>query len=155
MLGLILLTLGISSSFSIAVESAKLTGSDIPTFSFKDFGASVAVSGDVVLVGSDREGGYVYRWNGSSWVETKLNLSVGAYSGIEHPVAISGNIAVVGDSFVDAQKGSAYVFRHNGSDWIQEQKLTASDGAAADFFGDSNGRNFEIRGAGGAGDGGG
>ena len=33
--------------------------------------------------------------------------------------------------------GSAYVFRYDGSDWVEEAKLTASDGAAYDYFGDS------------------
>ena len=33
--------------------------------------------------------------------------------------------------------GSAYVFRDNGASWVEEQKLTAADAAAGDFFGDS------------------
>ena len=34
-----------------------------------------------------------------------------------------------------SNSGSAYVFRYDGSDWVEEAKLTASDGAADDYFG--------------------
>ena len=33
--------------------------------------------------------------------------------------------------------GSAYIYTFNGNNWIETQKLTASDGAAGDQFGDS------------------
>ncbi len=53
-------------------------------------------------------------------------------------VSISGDVAVVGARLDDDNgnaSGSAYVFRWNGSAWVQQAKLTASDGAAGDFFG--------------------
>ena len=34
-------------------------------------------------------------------------------------------------------QGSAYVFTRSGTTWTQQAKLTASDGAADDCFGDS------------------
>ncbi|MHC4413642.1 MAG: hypothetical protein ACYS0G_00005, partial [Planctomycetota bacterium] len=83
-----------------------------------------------------------YRWDGSSWVqEQKLLASDGAagdHFGIS--VSVSGDVTVVGarlddDNGTDA--GSAYVYRWDGSSWAQEQKLLASDGAAADIFGHS------------------
>jgi hypothetical protein len=54
-------------------------------------------------------------------------------------VSVSGNIAVIG-SYRDDDKGtdsgSAYVFHYGESTgWVQVAKLTASDGAASDFFG--------------------
>jgi hypothetical protein len=36
-----------------------------------------------------------------------------------------------------ADAGSAYVFLRSGVTWAQQQKLTASDGAASAFFGSS------------------
>ncbi|MHC4211231.1 MAG: hypothetical protein ACYSWT_16120, partial [Planctomycetota bacterium] len=125
-------------------EVAKILASD--GADSDDFGMSVAVSGDVVVVGANRNddngadsgSAYVYRWNSSSWVETKLLPSDGAaddYFG--HSVAVSGDVAVVGAHQNDdagADSGSAYVFRWNGASWL-ETKLTASDGAAGDEFG--------------------
>jgi len=85
---------------------------------------------------------YVFRWNGSSWVEEqKLLPSDGAaedYFGCS--VSISGNVALVGADENDDNgegSGSAYVFRWNGSSWVEEQKLLPSDGAAYDWFGES------------------
>ena len=50
----------------------------------------------------------------------------------------SGNTAVICSSGDDNDKGSAYVFQHIDSNgWIQVAKLTASDGAVDDHFGES------------------
>jgi len=54
-------------------------------------------------------------------------------------VSISGNYAIVGAPFDDVggnmDQGSAYVFINTGTTWVQQTKLTASDGAALDYFG--------------------
>ncbi len=51
-------------------------------------------------------------------------------------MAISGETVVVGASCDrSAWPGSAYVFVRSGTSWSQQQKLTASDGAADDGFG--------------------
>jgi len=49
-------------------------------------------------------------------------------------VSISGNQALVGDCLDDGN-GSAYVFEKVGVTWTETAKLTASDGAAMDWFG--------------------
>ena len=52
--------------------------------------------------------------------------------------AIDGDVAVVGASFDDQKgtnAGAAYVYRFDGTQWVEDQKLLASDGAAADGFG--------------------
>ena len=54
--------------------------------------------------------------------------------------SISGDVAVVGaygDDDNGSYSGSAYIFRREGNTWTQEAKLTASDGAASDYFGRS------------------
>jgi hypothetical protein len=120
------------------------------------FGWSVSVSGDVAVVGArfdDDNGGqsgsaYVYRWNGSSWVETKLLASDGADGDfLGWSVAVSGDVAVVGayaDDDNGSASGSAYVYRWNGSTWVEEAKLLASDGAMNDQFGRSVGVNGDT-----------
>ena len=55
-------------------------------------------------------------------------------------VSISGDVAIVGarnDDDSGDNSGSAYVFRRVAGSWIEEAKLTASDGAGGDFFGES------------------
>jgi hypothetical protein len=110
----------------------------------------VSISGDVALVGvyADDDKGdysgsaYVFRWNGSYWLEEqKLLASDGAaedYFG--RSVSISGDAALVGadgDDDKGSGSGSTYIFRWNGNSWVEEQKLVASDGAADDEFGRS------------------
>jgi hypothetical protein len=48
-------------------------------------------------------------------------------------------VSAPGDDAADGSpaQGSTYVFNRQGADWIETQKLTASDGAAGDFFGKS------------------
>ena len=55
-------------------------------------------------------------------------------------VSISGDYAIVGaDGHNEngSNTGAAYIFKRIGTDWIQQAKLTASDGAAYDYFGGS------------------
>jgi len=55
-------------------------------------------------------------------------------------VSIDGNYAIVGANKNDdngTSSGSAYIFIKDGYTWIEQAKLTASDAAANDFFGQS------------------
>ncbi len=144
---LVLTTLVLAPVGALAyTEDAKLTASDGAANDF--FGRSVSISGDTSIVGAlgDSDNGtnsgsaYVFRDNGSAWVEEKLTASDGAADDFfGESVSISGDTTVIGARLDDdngANSGSAYVFRDNGSAWVEE-KLTASDGAANDFFGSS------------------
>lgn len=54
-------------------------------------------------------------------------------------VAVSGDTAVIGapgQDGVDHNEGAAYVFVRSGATWVQQAKLTASDAAVADNFGE-------------------
>ena len=73
--------------------------------------------------------------------ETKLTASDGApFDQFGISVSVSGNTAVIG-AFADddngATSGSAYVFENLGGVWVEVAKLTASDAAAGDRFGQS------------------
>ena len=53
-------------------------------------------------------------------------------------VALDANVVTIGAVGHDENgfsSGSAYVYRFDGATWVAEQRLTASDGAADDFFG--------------------
>jgi hypothetical protein len=52
-------------------------------------------------------------------------------------VAVSGDTAVIAAACDDSATGAAYVFIRTGSVWSQQQKLTAADGAAYKYFGQS------------------
>ena len=112
------------------------------------FGLDVAISGDTALIGAwgdddngeDSGSAYVFRYDGSSWVEEQKLLAFdgAAGDGFGWGMAISGDTAVIGASTDDdngEDSGSAYVFRYDGSSWVPQAKLLASDGAAADWFG--------------------
>ena len=114
------------------------------------FGCSVSLSGDYAAIGAhwDDDSGlysgsaYIFHYNGLNWVEkAKLTASDGeANDEFGMSVSISGNYAVIGaykddDNGVDS--GSAYIFYYNGLSWVEQAKLTASDGEAYDFFGES------------------
>ena len=135
-------------------QVAKLTASD--ALLDDQFGWSVAISGDIAVIGIYREvaGGndagaaYVFRRDEGgtdNWGEVKRLTAFGAKLGDEFgiSVAVSGDTAVVGASRDDAggsDAGAAYVFQRNegGADtWGEVKKLTASDGQAFDQFGGS------------------
>ena len=131
-------------------QQAKLTASDAALGD--DFGRSVSISGDTVVVGAIGDddvgtifGGnsgsaYVFVRSGTIWTQqAKLTASDAAeldQFGIS--VSISGDTALVGafkDDDVGSESGSAYVFVRSGTTWTQQAKLTASDDAAGDQFG--------------------
>jgi len=128
------------------IEEVKLTASDAAQGD--RFGSAVGVSGDVAVVGAyntDNNGplygsgfgtAYVYRFDGSEWIEedklTASDAASGDHFGLS--VAVSGNVAVVGAPGAD-EKGSAYVFRFDGGEWTQEAELTAPGIARFDAFG--------------------
>ena len=135
-------------------ETAKLAASD--GAADDEFGHSVAVVGDTVVVGAygdDRNRGaaYVFTKTGAAWISTttaaKLTASDGA-AGDEFGVSVAMDGATVavgahlhdldvdGASIPDA--GAAYVFTKPATGWAtttESAKLTASDGATGDEFG--------------------
>ena len=113
------------------------------------FGRSVAISGDVVVVGAIVDGhsepfafdghgsAYVYRYDGGVWTEeAKLlasDAAMGAFFG--GSVAIAGTRIVVGASGTNVRTGSTYIFEFNGDEWMERARLTATDGSEFDYFG--------------------
>jgi len=105
------------------IQEAILTASDKAAYNY--FGISVSISGNVAIVGacyadpgglSDAGKAYVFRYNGTSWVqETILTASdKAAYDYFGTSVSISGNVAIVGTPYADpggiTAAGKAYIF---------------------------------------------
>jgi hypothetical protein len=110
-----------------------------PAGPVRQFGVAVAVSGDTIVVGDDADQAYVFVRSGTTWTQQQqLSASEGA-PGDEFggAVAVSGDTAVIGAhaSHPPDGAGAAYVFVRSGTTWTEQQKLTASDAAAADHFG--------------------
>ena len=116
------------------------------------FGGSIAISGDTALVGAsyddvgtnpDQGSVYVFTRSGGIWSQqAKLTAVDGAaYDGFGATVALDGDTAVVGtpsdDVGANPDQGSVYVFTRSGTTWSQQAKLTAADGVAYEWFGDS------------------
>ncbi|MFN2500688.1 MAG: carboxypeptidase regulatory-like domain-containing protein [Pyrinomonadaceae bacterium] len=114
------------------------------------FGSSVAISGDSVIVGAfaddvgtngQQGSAYVFLRSGTTWTQqAQLNAGDGFandFFGIA--VAIDGETAVVGadgdDVGTNVDQGSAYVFLRSGTAWTQQARLNGADGSANDFFG--------------------
>ncbi|MCC6903570.1 MAG: FG-GAP repeat protein [Polyangiaceae bacterium] len=113
-------------------------------------GAAVAISGDLALVGapdenvgkSDAAGTvYVFSRTGTTWSKlTRLQASDGGTGALfGSALALDGKTALIGAPSatvgVNAGQGAAYVFAGSGSIWSEQQKVVASDGAAAAAFG--------------------
>ncbi len=136
-------------------QEAKLTADDAEE---RDFfgGNSVAISGDVALIGADHNddacpadpdcdsgSAYVFEKINGAWTQQAKLTALDA-EGDDHfgtSVSISGDVVLIGawgDDDAGSISGSAYVFERNegGPDkWGQVAKLTAADAAAVDDFG--------------------
>jgi hypothetical protein len=146
------------SGWANATQTAELTASD--GGAHDDLGASVAVSGNMVVVGAPKHvvsghgnqgGAYVFVMPPSGWPSTTTQTAeltasdggVGEFFGTS--VALSGNAVVVGapGHTVNghSSQGAAYVFVMPPSGWpsttTQTAELTASDGVANDSLGSS------------------
>lgn len=121
------------------VQQQKLTASDATVED--NFGWSVAISGDTVVVGSYLSGGtdagaaYIFVRSGNTWSQqTKLTAS-GSNNQLGISVAVDGDTALVGAIGEDSFRGAAYVFTRTGSAWGQQARLTAPVRNADDDFG--------------------
>lgn len=136
--------------FSKAAGSWSYQGKLFPSDSAEDqgFGKDVAISGTRIIVGAwgdatrggEAGAAYIFVRSGNLWIqEAKFVAGDGAEQdrfGVS--VGISGDTAVVG-AFADDDRGgnsgSAYIYFRSGGTWFLGRKLTASDGAAFDSFG--------------------
>jgi hypothetical protein len=128
------------------VQQAKLIASDGAGVDW--FGCSVSISSDYAVVGADGDddkgsnsgSAYIFNRSGETWSQQqKLIASDGAASDVfGNSVSISVDFAIVGayqDDDKGSNSGSAYIFKRDGTSWSQQAKMTASDGAADDYFG--------------------
>jgi hypothetical protein len=121
------------------------------------FGVSVAVSGDIIVVGATQEdssasgvngnqqdngtfaagAAYVFVRNGTNWTQEAYlkasNPGEAALFGCS--VAISGETIIVGALSEGYSSGAAYVFQRDGTNWHQQAYLKAFNSEHGDEFG--------------------
>jgi FG-GAP repeat len=116
------------------------------------FGASIAISGDTIVVGAPdaaaaweglRKGyAFTYRRSAGVWTwETLVGGSGGTSNSFGAAVAISGQTMIVSEPGDDSNgtynTGSVFVFDRIGDGWSWRQKLTAWDRGSSDYFGNA------------------
>jgi hypothetical protein len=114
---------------SISTEIVASDGSTVELFgratSTSDDGKSFIVGAPLDSFGS----AYIYKWNGTTWAETKLTPSDGA-SGINFGTSVAmsadGLTVAVGAPGPATAPGAVYVYKYSGSTWVETKK-------AADF----------------------
>ncbi len=133
-------------SGSTWTEQQRLVATDGKAYTF---GFDVSVDGNTIVVGDPDNvnaagtavpgAAYVFVRNGTTWTEQQ-KLTVGGGEGFDvfgESVSVDGDIALIGSYSEDDFTGAAYVFTRNGTTWTEQQRLTASDAATDDQFGDS------------------
>lgn len=115
-----------------------------------EFGSSVAIEGDVIVIGAPRDdddgleagAAYVFRRSGSTWLEEdKLLAPPGGGATFDfagRSVAVRGDRALVGVPGDDGNglgAGAAYAYVFDGAAWVGTQVLRASATTAGDAFG--------------------
>ena len=119
-------------------ETAKLTASDgVGGVDGDEFGNSVAVDGEIVVVGAYGHGvtkgaAYVFAKPGAGWADgnetatlTASSAAQGDYFGSS--VAIDGDIILVGASGDDSSRGSAFVFTKPTTDANSDSSIDWND----------------------------
>ena len=113
---------------------------------FDYFGASVAISGDTIVigaygddVGSVNQGSVsVFVRSGNAWqLQQKLNANDTATGGVVgYSVALDGDTLVAGNQTYNSSQ-SAYVFTRTDGSWSQRKKLTPSNPGSFFYYGQS------------------
>lgn len=117
---------------------------------FLEFGSSLALDGDTLIVGAPRpvSGGFeaaaawvFVRGSDDEWIlQARLDPDA-TQPNFGAAVALDGNTALVGSPFENVEgtvrQGAAYVFTRSGNSWSMQTRVTSADGAQDDRFGSS------------------
>lgn len=119
------------------VQVRKLIAADAGPDAF--FGRSVAMEGNVVVVGTELSTVYVFVLSEGRWIQAQKIVPRDLSKSLLR-VAISGNIIVIGaysDDDASQNSGSVYIYETPtlGETWDFVQKIGAPDAAQDDWFG--------------------
>lgn len=91
---------------------------------------------------------YVFKWNGSQWIEEQVfrGTDTNCFDSFGDRVSIKGNTIIAGayaagpfnpGDIHQEGTGKVYVFNYNGTQWVQSQILAPTDGSNGNWFGRS------------------
>jgi hypothetical protein len=139
------------------VQDAEITASD--GAQYDSFGQSVAISGNLLVVGASQHTVSSHANQGAAYVydittptspvfEAEISSSDGvAGDQFGGDVGISGTKAIIGAESKNSQGGAAYVFdMTNEASPVQEAEIIPSDNAAGDYFAGGVFQNIAISG---------
>jgi len=128
------------------VEGQKIWASDAAVGAA--FGWAISLANGVMAIAARTDDGiatdsgsvYVFRLQGSTWVEEQKLTASDGQVGEEFgsAVATDGSVIAVGvyrDDDFGPYSGSTYLFRYDGTKWVEEQKLTAPGKQSTEYFG--------------------
>ncbi|MCG8625872.1 MAG: FG-GAP repeat protein, partial [Proteobacteria bacterium] len=112
------------------------------------FGISVAIAGDMALVGAHRANhpvadagaAYIFERRGNIWIQTTMLTAPDAtrFANFGFSVGTDGRTAIIGairDDEAGENAGAAYIFIRDPSGWIFQKKLIGNNTEANDNFG--------------------
>ncbi len=120
----------------------------------QEFGRSVAIAGDTIVVGTSDHGAHVFVESAGTWILEQILVPavIDAADGVGYSVALDGDSIVVGAPFEDSgatgvggdprddrvhSAGAAYLFLRSAGVWNEAAFLKASNTMADQFFGGS------------------
>lgn len=126
-------------------HQAKLTASDGGSSHW--FGEACSISQNTAIVGATRGGccgqAYTYVRTGTAWSQQAILAPPDPLGNdrFGRSTVLNGDVALIGAHAHDLlgmnAAGAAYVFIRSGTAWSSRAKLTASDAAVSDVFGES------------------
>ncbi len=136
-------------SGGVWTETQKLVAADGAPGDNARFGNAIALDGSTAVIGADgatvggqteRGAAYVFRHDGSRWIEVAKLLAGdgGPGENFGWSVALSGNRVLVGAPKAQTAgnpRGAAYLFADAGGTWSQVQKIRGVDTRDHDAFG--------------------
>ncbi len=134
------------------IENARLTSPDITAD--QDFGRSVSIDGDRVLVGAPGgEAVHVFERIQDAWPHVAtITAMEGNEGGFGYSVALLGDVALAGVPGDEEARGSVVVVNRVAGAWSEQDRIVAAGGESPDQFGlaVSLGAGFALIGAQGA-----
>jgi len=112
------------------------------------FGLSASISGFTAVVGAYAVNGYpgaayVFRYDGTDWIESSKvkSAAVGNGDTFANALSVNGNYFIVGGILRDEVDGNltggAYIFQDSQSNWSEVKSFQANNSIAASSFGNS------------------
>lgn len=115
------------------IQFQKLKASDASISA--EFGATVAIDNELIAIAALKFGGsesskvYIFRFDGSQWVEEQIVYAVlnGNPDWFGQAIDINGDIIAVGRPIINQSSGDIYIYKYDGAIWQQQAILVPNN----------------------------